>query len=228
MFRLSAAVLSRSILGALLSMAAASSFAAGPVSLSQGKVEPLLAQDLAQRVRLDARQLQPRPLTDASLLPADRVAVSVAEVQPLAILPNGSDISQPEHLQGRSVCLAQAGGYAGLLQARFGAREQAYPSLAAALAGLKAGDCDALVHDSTVLRALVSLPDWKGFDRSFAVGQPRQLAVVLPASDGAAIAQLRQTAGEWKSVAYTETVARQLALRLSEEARRQQPQTASR
>src|SRR5690349_10159742 len=118
MFRIPAAVLSRSFLGALLAMVAASSLAAEPAPLVLGKVEPLLAQELAKSVQLDARQLQPRPLTDASLLPADRVAVPLAQVQPLAILPADSDISQPEHLQGRTVCLAEAGGYAGLLQAR--------------------------------------------------------------------------------------------------------------
>jgi polar amino acid transport system substrate-binding protein len=206
----------RALLATAMAMAAASTLAAEPTS---GKLENLLAQELAQRTGLDSRQLQPRALTDATLLPASRVAIPVGEVQPLAILPTGSTISQPEHLQGRSVCVAQTGGYAGLLQARFGAREQQFPSLSSALAALQSGACDALVHDSTVLQALVRLPEWQRFQHSIAVGEPRQLAVVLPASDSAAIARVRQSIGEWQGSERLSALANRVALRLSEEVR---------
>lgn len=206
----------RALLAASLAMAALTSQAAEPAA---GKLENLLAQDLAQRTGLDSRQLQPRALTDATLLPASRVAVTVGEVQPLAILPAGSTISQPEHLHGRPVCVAQGGGYAGLLQARFGAQEQQFPSLSSALAALQSGACDALVHDSTVLQALVRLPEWQRFQRTVAVGEARQLAVVLPASDSAAIARLRQSVGNGQDSERLSALANQLAQRLSEEVR---------
>lgn len=211
MSRLCAHFLTRFSLGVLAAMASASALAAEP-----GKLEPLLAQALAERTHLDSRQLQPHPLTDASLLPASRVAVPVAQEQPLAITAPGAKLSQAEHLRGRTVCLAEAGGYSGLLQARFGADEVTFPSLAQALAGLRAGACDALVHDGSVLRALTALPDWSAFSTSFAVGEPRQLAVVLP-RDSAALPALRQSARELQTNAVPARIAQQMALRLSEE-----------
>jgi polar amino acid transport system substrate-binding protein len=87
---------------------------------------------------------------------------------------------------------------------------------------LQNGACDALVHDSTVLQALVRLPEWKAFNNSFAVGEPRQLAVVLPASNRAAIAQVRQAARDWQASAHSDQLAATLASRLSEEVRRNQ------
>jgi hypothetical protein len=226
MFQLSAQVLTRTGVGVLAAMAAAASFAAEPAG-TQDKLEPLLAQALSERTHIDSRQLQPRPLTDASLLPASRVAVLVAQVQPLAIAAPGAHLSEAKQLQGRPVCVAEAGGYAGLLQARFGAQEVVFPSLAQALAGLRAGACDALVHDGSVLQALTALPDWKIFNASFPVGQARQLAVVLP-SDSSQLPTLRQSANELQASAYPARLAQQLAQRLSDEALRGQGSSAGR
>jgi len=176
---------------------------------------PLLAE------RLDKRfAVQPVPLpdgnagagrfaagkVDAALLPLDRKGAAREEgvVIPtgyragiMAIMRTDTDIRHWDDLRGRTVCLAEGSGLAGEMQRRYGAIEKVFRAPADALLDLRIGGCDAAVHDSTMLEALLEFPEWKKFSARLPVQQERDLAFVLDGNDPVLVRSLQAQVREW-------------------------------
>lgn len=178
---------------------------------------PLLAERLGKALSVepvaapaagsgDAPALPTREV-DALLLPVESVdaAAPAGVVIPtgyragiMGIMRTDTDIRRWEDLRGRTVCIAQGSGLAGQLQARYGAIERVYRAPADALLNLRIGTCDAAVHDSTMLQALLTFPEWKKFSARLPVQQERDLAFVVKANDTRLAQTLRAKVGEWR------------------------------
>ena len=84
------------------------------------------------------------------------------------------------------------------MQARYGAIEKLHRAPADALLDLRIGGCDATVHDSTMLHALLSFPEWKKFSARLPVQQERELAFVVNEPDAEWVQDLRSTVRQWR------------------------------
>lgn len=178
---------------------------------------PLLAERLAKR--LTVKQVAAGHVTagtaqgpdlgdvDALLLPlrSPDDAPPEAVVIPtgyragiMAIMRTDTDIKQWEDLRDRTVCLAEGSGLAGQMQARYGAVEKVYRAPADALLDLRIGGCDATVHDSTMLEALLQFPEWKKFSARLPVQETRDLAFVVNRGNTELAQTLRSQVGEWR------------------------------
>lgn len=116
---------------------------------------------------------------------------------PMAIMRSDTDIKAWKQLKGRKVCVSEGGRYAGTLTARYGAIEKVHEAPADSLLALRIGACDAAVHDGTMLKALIKLPEWKKFSARLPVGPRTTLAFVVPAGDKMSAAILRQVTIAW-------------------------------
>jgi len=135
---------------------------------------------------------------DLSVIPIDYRAV------PMAIMRSDTTIQRWEDLQGRKVCVAAGGHHVGTLSGRYGAIEQVHPSTTDALVALRVGDCDAMVHDSTMLEQLIRFPEWKKFSARLRGNQRSTLAFLVPAQDQSRVQALRRVAFEWDAGGYPE------------------------
>ncbi len=115
----------------------------------------------------------------------------------MAIMRTDTDIRNWEQLKGRTVCLSEGGSYTGQMAARYGAVEKVMRAPADSLLAVRTGQCDAAVHDDTVLKELLRLPEWKKFSAQLPPQSRSMLMIRIPAADGAAIAYARQTVAEW-------------------------------
>jgi len=129
----------------------------------------------------------------------------------MAIMRTDTDIRRWEDLRGRTVCLAEGGGLAGQMQARYGAIEKVYRAPADALLDLRIGGCDATVHDSTMLEALLEFPEWRKFSARLPVQQERDLAFVVPRDDTGLARTLESQVAEWRQSGLLATLTRQAA-----------------
>ena len=116
----------------------------------------------------------------------------------MAIMRTDTDIERWEDLRGRIVCLTEESGLAGQLHERYGATEKLYRAPADALLELRIGGCDATVHDSTMLHALLEFPEWEKFSARLPVQDVREWAFVLPQADAALTELLQNRAREWQ------------------------------
>lgn len=116
----------------------------------------------------------------------------------MAIMRTDTDIKTWEDLRGRSVCLTEGSGLAGRMQARYGATEKVFRAPADALLDLRIGGCDAAVHDSTMLEALLAYPEWKKFSARLPVQETRELAFVLPGDDPELARTLQSQVKAWQ------------------------------
>ncbi len=209
--------LRRLSLAGVFLVACSGAFAAGPAS-----IQPELEADLAKRLlratppgaadTASWSRVQLKAVTNFSALPDSRTVVPVDyNIAPMAILRTDTLIATPEQLKGKVVCLPQAGNFAGFAAARFGAIEKTYPSLTDALVALRTGDCDAVVHDSAVLQALASQPEWKKFSARFPLGESRTLAFVIPAEQAETVARLKEIVGDWHAQSYPRDLVRKVA-----------------
>lgn len=157
---------------------------------------------------------------DALLLPvipgeaagADRVVIPTGyRAGIMAIMRTDTDIRRWEDLRGRSVCLTDGSGLAGQMQARYGAIEKVYRAPADALLDLRIGACDAAVHDSTMLEALLEFPEWKKFSARLPVQQTRELAFVLPRNQPQLAQTLASQVQAWKDADLLAGITRQSA-----------------
>src|SRR5690606_26046846 len=134
---------------------------------------------------------------------------------PMAIMRTDTDIKSWPQLKDRTVCLSEGGRYVGAMASRYGAREMIYRAPADALLALRIGECDAAVHDETMLRSLLKLPEWKKFSASLTVKDKEPLVFLAAADDQALASTLRQLTREWKSgkqlAALTKTRANDIA-----------------
>ncbi len=180
-------------------------------------VAPLLAERLAELVPV--KQITAAPITqrqsdgpglsevDALLVPLEpgaegdkqRVVIPTGyRAGIMAIMRTDTDIKRWEDLQGRTVCITEASGLTGQLQSRYGAIEKVYRAPADALLDLRIGGCDATVHDSTMLQALLKFPEWKKFSARLPVQQERDLAFIVKRSDTELAKTLQSRVGEWR------------------------------
>ena len=120
-------------------------------------------------------------------LPADTPKDRVGSVIPtgyragmMAIMRTDTDIHHWEDLRGRTVCLTQESGLAGSLEERYGAIEKVFRAPADALLDLRIGGCDATVHDSAMLEALLEFPEWKKFSARLPIQDERELLFIVP------------------------------------------------
>lgn len=179
-------------------------------------IDTALAQDLAARLALPLTTVQAlnpagKPdvvlaaLTDQDLLRRNATVIPTGHVAgPMAIMRTDTDIKTWQQLRGRKVCLAEGGRYAGTLTARYGAIEMVKKAPADALLALRTGECDAAVHDNTLLEELIQLPEWKKFSARLPVGPRTALAFVVPRTQTGTAAFLKQVANDWAAKAYPE------------------------
>lgn len=124
------------------------------------------------------------------------------------IMRTDTDIKAWAQLKGRTVCLSEGGQYVGKMAGQYGAIEQVYKAPADALLALRIGQCDAAVHDATMLNALLKLPEWKKFSATLPAGElPKaSLDFIVSADDTGTITALRQLTDEWKTKRYLATL----------------------
>ncbi|TFL11365.1 transporter substrate-binding domain-containing protein [Pusillimonas caeni] len=131
------------------------------------------------------------------------IAIATGQVtRPMAIMRTDTDIKSWRQLKGRTVCLAQDGRYVGRIAERYGAIEQVYRAPADSLLALRTGECDAAVHDDTMLKALLRFPEWKKFSASLPPGEAAEQYFLVPAGSEDLAKQLKEMVGRWKSQAY--------------------------
>lgn len=196
---------------------------------------PVLAERLAKALPLRTRVVSP----DAALTQKEKAEKAPADLYllPLSaedarrvkghVIPTGyragimaimrtdTDIHAWEDLRDRTVCLAEGSGLAGQLAARHGAREIVTRAPADALLKLRIGECDASVHDSTLLEALLQFPEWQKFSARLPVLDERDLSFIVPDSSAAPTEVLQQHVQAWQEggvlAQLTEQAARDIA-----------------
>ncbi len=124
------------------------------------------------------------------------------ESRPMAIMRSDTDIKTWAQLKGRTVCLSEGGLYTGMLAARYGAQEKIMRAPADSLLALRTGGCDAAVHDETMLKAMLRLPEWKKFSATLPPGPPARLVFAMPADDAAMLDAARQLVAQWRRQRY--------------------------
>jgi len=122
----------------------------------------------------------------------------------MAIMRTDTTIRQWQDLKGRTVCVSEGGAYAGTLAARYGAIEKVMRAPADSLLAVRTGQCDAAVHDDTLVKDLLKLPEWKKFSAQLAPTSRRQLVMQVRGADAGDLAQLRQLAGRWNAAFWAE------------------------
>ncbi|HLV28164.1 MAG TPA: transporter substrate-binding domain-containing protein [Burkholderiaceae bacterium] len=191
---------------------------------------PLLAEQLARSLPLEQvavpravhRQIDARaaPATDILLLPLDQgelvgdehvVVPTGYRAGVMAIMRTDTDIRSWEDLRGRTVCLTEGGGLVGQMQARHGAIEKVFRAPADALLDLRIGGCDAAVHDSTMLEAVLAFPEWKKFSARLPVQREKDLAFILPKDEPALIEAVQSEVRQWRQTDLLARLTRQSA-----------------
>ncbi|WP_151633833.1 type 2 periplasmic-binding domain-containing protein [Noviherbaspirillum aerium] len=185
-------------------------------------IDGALVQELGKRLRLPVSITRAAPDAQAAALAAGKADVILAAVPddapirksatviplgyavgPMAIMRSDTDIRSWPQLKGRKVCLSEGGLYAGTLAAQYGAIEMLKRAPADSLLAVRTGECDAAVHDNTMLEELIKLPEWKKFSARLPVVAPRaSLAFIVPAGDDRSAATLTRIAKEWSASRY--------------------------
>lgn len=129
----------------------------------------------------------------------------------MAIMRTDTDIRRWEDLRGRTVCLAEGSGLTGQMQGRYGAVEKIFRAPADALLDLRIGGCDAAVHDSTMLEALLKLPEWQKFSARLPVQDERDLAFIVRKDDPVLVESLQSRVREWRDSGLLAKLTRQSA-----------------
>lgn len=150
--------------------------------------------------------------------PADKSIATIPtgySAGPMAIMRTDTTIKAWEQLKGRKVCVARDGRYVGTIAEKYGATEMVFRAPADALLALRIGDCDAAVHDSTMLEQLIKLPEWKKFSARLPVGPVSLLVFAVPSNDAQTASLLSRVANEWSSTGHlkqlTEKMVRNIA-----------------
>jgi polar amino acid transport system substrate-binding protein len=145
---------------------------------------------------------------NSAMPPAMRRIPTGYTAQAKVIMRTDTDIKSWAQLKGRTVCLSEGGHYVGKVAGQFGAIEQVYKAPADALLALRIGECDAALHDDTMLNALVKFPEWKKFSATLpADTAPRaSLDFIVSSDDTDTITALRQLTDEWKTKRYLATL----------------------
>jgi len=130
-------------------------------------------------------------------------AIATGQVtRPMAIMRTDTDIKSWQQLKGRTVCVAEDGRYVGRIAHQFGAVEQVYRAPADSLLALRIGECDAAVHDDTLLKALLRFPEWNKFSASLPPGEASVQYFLVPADRQELANRIRNLVAGWKSGGY--------------------------
>lgn len=129
----------------------------------------------------------------------------------MAIMRTDTDIQSWDDLRGRTVCLAQGSLLAGTMQARYGVTEKVFRAPADSLLDLRIGGCDAAVHDSTMLAALLEFPEWQKFSARLPVQDERDLVFVVDAGFASAVELLQNQVAQWQETELLPKLTRQAA-----------------
>ena len=129
----------------------------------------------------------------------------------MAIMRTDTDIHRWEDLRGRTVCLTEESGLAGQLEKRYGAIEKLFRAPADALLDLRIGGCDATVHDSTMLHALLEFPEWQKFSARLPVQDERELAFIVPDHSGRLAQVLQERVQQWQETQLLNKLTQQAA-----------------
>ncbi|WP_083439012.1 transporter substrate-binding domain-containing protein [Herbaspirillum autotrophicum] len=200
-------------------------YVAGAKFRTPESLETPLAQDLATRLKAGLATVKADAGSALNLLKsgkADVVLAMVDDNDPLrrdaaviatgysagamAIMRTDTDIKTWEQLKGRTVCLSEGGAYVGKMAARYGAIEKVQRAPADSLLAVRIGECDAAVHDDTLLNELLKLPEWKKFSARLPVQSRAALSFIVRQDDGKAIAFLKQTAASWYATGFMGTL----------------------
>ncbi|HZG19736.1 MAG TPA: transporter substrate-binding domain-containing protein [Herbaspirillum sp.] len=167
---------------------------------AQWKVKAELQTNGAERAAL--KGMRPE-LVFTRTAPAQAAASDVVEIPTgysaggMAIMRTDTTIRKWEDLQGRSVCVSAGSPYVGTLTARYGAIEKVMPAPADSLLAVRTGQCDAAVHDDTLMKALLKLPEWKKFSAQLPPTSRQALVLQVRSGDPADLAAARQVAARW-------------------------------
>jgi polar amino acid transport system substrate-binding protein len=175
-----------------------------------------LLEDIAKRQQLPLATIRATPDKLAALLASGSIDVALTTVTendplhrthtviptgysagPMAIMRNDTDIKTWEQLKGRKVCVSEGSVHVGTLSSKYGAIEMVYKAPADALIAVRVGECDATVHDNTMLEELIRYPEWKKFSARLPTGPRTTLAFVVPAADKKSAAFLKQVVADW-------------------------------
>ncbi|WP_432241031.1 ABC transporter substrate-binding protein [Herbaspirillum robiniae] len=115
----------------------------------------------------------------------------------MAIMRSDTAIRKWDDLKGRAVCVSQGSPYVGTLAARYGAVEKVMRAPADSLLAVRIGECDAAVHDDTMMKELLKLPEWKKFSAQLPPTERRNLVLKVRGADAADLAAIRQAASRW-------------------------------
>ncbi|MCA1323162.1 transporter substrate-binding domain-containing protein [Herbaspirillum sp. alder98] len=180
-------------------------------------IDTVLADDLAAQLKLKSASLKNNPVADAmqslksghadvvltlapagETLAADTVAIPTGySAGGMAIMRTDTTIKKWEDLKGRTVCVSEGAPYVGTLASRYGAIEKVMRAPADSLLAVRVGDCDAAVHDDTMMKELFKLPEWKKFSAQLAPTSRQQLVLKVRGADAADLVLLRQAAARW-------------------------------
>ena len=179
--------------------------------------DAFITQQLATRLQTKLT-LRAAPALPANSLPqangADLILAALPERSPLlrsanaiptgystgsmAIMRSDTTIHSWADLKGKVVCVANDGRHNGI-GASYGAIEQVYRAPADALLAMRTGECDAAIHDSSMLEELIKLPEWKKFSARLPVIRRTRLTLLVPASDSESVRALTRVTAEWRA-----------------------------
>ena len=198
-------------------------FVGGAKVRTPEQIETLLAGELARElnrqpkyVELDAATVSLAPgSVDFAVVDlggntprlADGSATIIATGQvtrSMAIMRTDTDIKSWRQLKGRTVCVSEDGRYAGRIADQYGAIERLYRAPADSLLALRTGECDAAVHDDTMLKALLRFPEWKKFSASLTMRETQTQYFVVPAANQALAETLKEVVARWDRQGYLE------------------------
>ena len=193
-------------------------FVAGTKVRTPEAIDTALAEALAKELNLSLQAVPEHAGSKEKLLQNDQprvLLVSASEASakpdsttdmptgymlaPMAIMRTDTDIKSWQQLKDRKVCVAEGGRYAGMLSARYGAQEMVYRAPADALLALRTGECDAAVHDETMLKALLKLPEWKKFSAQLTEKTRHELVFRVASDDAEVLTTLKRLTKQWKS-----------------------------
>lgn len=129
----------------------------------------------------------------------------------MAIMRSDTDIKSWEQLKGRTVCVAEGGLYTGTIAPQFGAVEIVYPAPADALLALRVGECDATVHEASLLTALLKFPEWKKFSATLRPTDALEQVLVLPVSRKDLEPAVRRVVKSWRSSDHIDNLVARMA-----------------
>lgn len=179
-------------------------------------IETLLVAEVARGLnrttkfvrREAAPELVPEDSADFAVVdlpepgPSGNGSIMIATGQvtrPMAIMRTDTDIKSWAQLKGRTVCVSEDGRYVGRIAQRYGAIEQVHRAPADSLLALRIGQCDAAVHDDTLLKALLRFPEWKKFSASLPPGEASAQYFVVPAGNPELAKRLKKQVDLWKN-----------------------------